>query len=111
MTDLTLTADDLAVRFTPAEKALGILRNVTVPRSAITSAVLVRSWRREVRGLRVGLGLPGIRLLGTWRSRGHKQLVALRRDVPAVRIGLVGASYDELLVSTPDAERLVAELG
>ena len=109
MTDLTVTRDEIVVRFTRTEKALGILRDVTVPRSAVTSAQLVRSWR-EVRGLRVGLGLPGIRALGTWRWRGHKQLVDLRRGVPAVRIELSGAAYDELLVSTPDAERLVAEL-
>lgn len=110
MTDLTLTDAELTVRFTATEKALGILRDVTVPRSAVTSAQLVRSWRREVRGLRVGLGLPGVRALGTWRWGGHRQLVDLRRGVPAVRIGLTGERYDELLVSTPDAERIVAEL-
>ncbi|MDI6910042.1 hypothetical protein [Nocardioides sp.] len=58
-----------------------------------------------------GLAVRFTRLRGTWRSRGHKQLVALRRGVPAVRIGLAGSSYDELLVSTPAVERLVAELG
>lgn len=109
MTDLTVTHDALTVRFTRTEKALGILRDVTVPRSAVTSAALVESWR-EVRGLRVGLGLPGVRALGTWRWRGHTQLVDLRRGVPAVRIGLAGAAYDEILVSTPDAPRVVAEL-
>jgi len=51
MTDLALSHDEISVRFTPTEKVLGILRDVT------------------------------------------------------------GAAYDELLVSTPDAERLVVELG
>ena len=38
----------------------------------------VGTWRDDLRGLRIGLGLPGVWLLGRWVSRGHRQLVALR---------------------------------
>ena len=108
MPNIDLTPDRLTVRFTTAEKILGLVRDFSAPRSAITSVALVESWS-EVRGLRIGLGLPGYRLLGTWRGRGHKQLVALRRGQPAVRFALSGTTYDEVVVSTADAERLVAE--
>lgn len=110
MADIDLTDDALTVRFSRAERLLGIVGDFSAPRSAITSTARVESWSREVRGMRVGLNLPGHWLLGTWRSRGHRQLVALRRGQPAVRFGLTGTKYDEVLVSTADAERLVAEL-
>lgn len=107
MSEVRLAGETLTVRFTRGEKVLGVMGDLEVPRSAITSAALVQSWS-EVRGLKVGLGIP--RLLGTWHRRGRHQLVDLRRGEPAVRMGLRGSAYDEVLVRTPDAERLVAEL-
>jgi len=109
MSEVRLDGETLTVHFTRGEKVLGVMGDLEVPRSAITSAALVQSWS-EVRGLKVGLGIPGRRLLGTWHRRGHHQLVDLRRGEPAVRLGLRGSAYDEVLVRTPDAERLVAEL-
>jgi hypothetical protein len=109
VSELVLDDDRLVVRFSTAEKILGAVRDVSVPRSAITSAARLQSWA-EVRGLRVGLGLPRRRKLGTWRSGGHTQLVDLRRDVPALHLRLAGERYDEILVSTPDAARLADEL-
>jgi hypothetical protein len=70
----------------------------------------VGRWRDDVRGWRVGLGLHGVWLLGTWRSQGHKQLVALRRNRPAVRVVLQGERYDELLVETSDPASVIARL-
>ena len=110
MSVLTLTDDRLDVRFTLGEKVMGLVSDVSVPRSAVAGAAVVQSWRHEVRGLRVGLGLPRVRLLGTWHWKGHKQLVDLRRGVPAVRVTLRDSRYDELLLSTPDAVTLAAEL-
>ena len=108
MADISLSDDRLTVQFSTAEKILGLVRDFSAPRSAITSVAAVESWS-EVRGLRIGLGLPGYRLLGTWRAKNHKQLVALRRGEPAVKFTLTGTTYDEVVVSTADAERLVAE--
>lgn len=110
MATITVGPDDqVRVTFPTSEKVLGLVRDVRVPRSAVRSAHPVRSWR-EVRGWRVGLGLPTIRLVGTWRRRGGKQLVSLRRGVPAVRLELDGMGYDEILVSTPDASRVLEQL-
>lgn len=102
---LEIVDHQLHVRFSRVERLLGLVRDVRVPLSSVTAVSRLGSWS-EARGLRVGLGLPGICLLGTWRWRGRRQLVALRRGRPALRIWLHGEKYDELLVSTPEAELL-----
>lgn len=105
MSWLEIDGHHLRVRFTRAEHVLGLVRDQRVPLTSIESVELVRSWR-EARGVRVGLDLLGLRRIGTWRRRGHRQLVSLARGVPALRIGLRGEKYDELLISTPEVELL-----
>ncbi len=109
MATITVDADRLRVTFPTTEKLLGVVGDLDVPVSSVLSAHEVASWR-EVKGWRMGLGLPGVWLLGTWRWRGHKQLVALRRNRPAVRVVLRGEKYDEVLVETPDPEAVLARL-
>lgn len=110
----TLSIDDhrLRLHFSRGEKVLGaITRDLDVPLSSVTSAQRVdEGWSRAVHGLRVGLGLPGFRLLGTWRKRGLRQLVDLRRAEPFLRIRLRDERCDEVLVSTPDADLLLDRL-
>ncbi len=110
MAEITVDGDRLRVTFPLKEKLLGLVRDLDVPVSAVTEAREARSWREDVRGMRVGLGLPGVWLLGRWVSRGHRQLVALRRHRPAVYVALSGQKYDELLVETPDPAAIVARL-
>lgn len=110
MATIRVDADRVTVTFSWAEKLLGLVTDVTVPRSCVRSVSPVESWWRDVHGWRVGLGMPGLWLLGTWRGRSSKQLVALRRGAPAVKIGLSGARYDELLISTPDAVSITRAL-
>jgi hypothetical protein len=50
-------------------------------------------------------------LLGHWIARRHRQLVALRRNRPAVYVQLKGEKYDELLIETPDPAGIIALLG
>jgi hypothetical protein len=116
MTTLHVEGNDLALRFTTFEKIAGLVRDTRVPLSSIRSVEVVEDGLAAAKGLRApGLGLPGIRKLGTWRTLGAKSLVSVRRDVPAVRITLDGERYDTLLVSTPDAaaiaDRLAATTG
>jgi hypothetical protein len=108
----TITADAMTVRvaFATREKLLGLVRDYEVPTSSVTGARLVGSWKADVRGLRVGLGLPGVWLLGTWIGRGHRQLVALRRNRPAVYVSLRGEKYDELLIESEDPAGIIARL-
>ncbi|MCD0483249.1 hypothetical protein LO771_12735 [Streptacidiphilus sp. ASG 303] len=114
MTTVRLTATGLDVRFTAWEKALGLVRDVRVPLAAITGAEAVPAADSlaAVRGLRApGLGVPGVRRLGTWRGRGRKALVSVRRGQPALRVRLTGQPWDELLLGTDDAAALAAALG
>jgi hypothetical protein len=112
MSRVTIVDQRLCLRFSRAEKVMGVLRDLEVPLDRVLAAdPLQESWWRVVRGWRLGFSLPRVRLLGTWWWRRKRQLVDLRRGRPALRIVLRdGCPYDELLVSTPDADGLLAQL-
>ena len=101
MIDVDLTADRLRLHFSASEIVAGLVHDLDEPLSAVSSVALLRDPWHEVHGWRIGLGLPGVWMLGTWWRPGGRQLVALRRDQAALRIRLRGAHYDELLISTP----------
>jgi hypothetical protein len=98
MASITVEGPTVRVSFSRREKLLGLVRDYAAPVASVTAAREVGLWRRELKGLRVGLGLPGVWLLGTWYARGHRQLVALRRHRAAVRVELRGEKYDVLLI-------------
>jgi hypothetical protein len=111
MATLQLSETTLTVRLTRAEKISGLLRDVEVPRSAVRDVEVVPDGLTAARGLRSpGLGLPGVRKIGTWRQRGEKTMVCVRRDQPALRIRLDGQRYDTLLVGADDAASLAEAL-
>jgi hypothetical protein len=109
----TLQIDDgvLGVRFTRGEKALGILCDVDLPLSQVSEIDVVADGLSAATGLRApGYALPWRRKLGTWRRRGHKTMVDVRRDQPAVRLRLRDHRYDEMLLGCADAESMAAAL-
>ncbi len=111
MATIESTPTTLTVRLSRAEKFFGLLRDLEVPRSAITAVEVVPAGLAAVRGLRApGLGLPGVRAIGTWRRRGEKTYVSVRRDQPAVRVSLTGQRFDTVLIGADDAAALAAEL-
>jgi hypothetical protein len=111
MATVTTTPQALRVTLTTAEKVLGLLRDLEVPRSSVTSVEAVADGLAATHGLRApGLGLPGVRKIGTWRARGEKSLVSVRRGQPAVRVRLAGQRFDTLLVGADDAAAVAAEL-
>lgn len=111
MATVHTSPSELSVRFPPVEKVAGLVRDVQVPRSAITAAELVPDPLAALHGLRApGLSLPGVRKIGTWRGKGSKVLVSIRHDQPAVRIRLTGQRYDSLLIGADDAAALVDSL-
>jgi hypothetical protein len=104
MARLTVIDDELHVDLSTREKLAGLLRDVRVPLTAVRDVAVEDNALSAVRGLRApGLAIPGRAKIGTWRRPGRRGLVVARRGVPAVRVALSGARYDELLVSTPDA--------
>lgn len=111
MATLQRTDSTLVLRLTRGEKIAGLLRDVVVPLSAVREVEVVADALAAARGLRApGLGLPGRRKIGTWRRRGERTLVSVRRGQPAVRIRLRGQRYDTLLVGSDDAAALAAGL-
>jgi hypothetical protein len=111
MASLATTPDRLRLTLTRFEKITGLLRDVDVPRSAVTGVDVVTEPLAGARGLRApGLALPGVRKVGTWRRPGEKALVSVRRGQPAVRVRLRGQRFDTLLVGANDAAALAARL-
>ena len=111
MATVQLTPTTVTVRFTRAEKIWGLLRDVELPRTAVRHVEVVPDPVSAPRGLRApGLALPGRRKIGTWRHRGEKSLVSVRRGQPAVRLRLEGAAYDTVLVGSDDAAALADAL-
>ena len=111
MATLQVLPPVLTLRLTRGEKFAGLLRDVDVPLSAVRAVEVVPDAVAATRGLRApGLGIPGVRRIGTWRSPGLKALVCVRRGQPAVRVRLEGQRWDELLIGADDAEAVVATL-
>jgi len=111
MATLQLTPSTLSLHLTRGEKIAGLLRDLDVPRSAVVDADLVAEPLTDVRGLRApGLALPRRRKIGTWRRRGERTLVSVRRGQPAVRVRLTGQRFDALLIGADDAASLAADL-
>ena len=111
MTTITTTDTTIRLRFRLWEKVAGLIRDLDVPISAITAVEVAPDGLAGATGLRApGLGLPGLRKIGTWRGRGHKSLVNVRRHQPALRLRLAGQKFDEVLVGADDAVALGEQL-
>jgi hypothetical protein len=111
MAQLNIGADDLEVRFTLAEKILGLVSDQRFPLSAITDAHAEPDGVRAVHGLRSpGLSLPGVRRIGTWRGRGVRTLVSVTRRQPALVVRLSGQRYDGLVIGCAKPQEYVAQL-
>jgi hypothetical protein len=111
MATMQLTPTTVSVRFTTAEKIIGLVRDVELPRTALRGAELVPEPLTAMRGLRApGLALPGRRKIGTWRRPGERTLVCVRKGQPAVRVRLESDRYDTLLIGADDAAALAESL-
>jgi hypothetical protein len=111
MATLQVRPPVLSLRLTRFEKIAGLLRDVDVPLSAVRDVAVVDDALAATRGLRApGLGLPGVRKIGTWRGAGEKMLVCVRRGQPAVRVRLGGQRWDTLLIGADDPAAVAAGL-
>jgi hypothetical protein len=111
MATIHLTPTTLSLRLTRFEKIAGLLRDVEVSRSVVVGAEVVDEPLRNLPGMRApGFGLPGVRAIGTWRRRGQRTLVCVRRGQPAVLVRLTGVRYDALLVGDDRAAESVRSL-
>lgn len=111
MSTLTLTPDALLIELSAAEKVSALHGDLSIPLTAITDVDVLADGLAAAHGLRApGLGLPGVRKLGTWRSTDGSEFVDVRRDEPALRSRLRDQQHASVLVSTPEAESLAVRL-
>jgi hypothetical protein len=111
MSTIHVTGDAVEIHLSPAEKIGALHGDLRVPRRAIRAAEVVEDGLAATCGLRApGLAIPGRVKIGTWRGRRATLFVAVRRGEPALRLALYEQRYDTVLVSTPAAAALAAEL-
>ncbi|MBY8874950.1 hypothetical protein K7640_24275 [Micromonospora sp. PLK6-60] len=107
MATIDVGTDRIRVRLSRAEKLWALRGDLTFPRSAVREVTVEPDGLAATRGLRApGLGLPGVRKVGTWRRRGGRELVSVRAGQPAVRITLDGQWYNSVLVGADQPEDL-----
>jgi hypothetical protein len=111
MATFSVNHDHLQLKLTGGEKLAGLHGDIDVPLGAVRGVEVEPDPIAAVHGWRApGLGLPGRKKIGTWREHGRRRFVVARAGVPAVRVTLSGGEPDELLVSTPQAAQVAAEL-
>lgn len=111
MSNLTLHADRVDLELAPAEKVAGLHGDVTIPLTSITDVEVVPDALGAAHGLRApGLSVPGVRKIGTWRTRDGSELVVARRGEAGVRITMTGQSLASVLVGLDDAEGFATRL-
>ncbi len=101
-------AGELRVRFSAWERLAVWRDEVVVPLAAIKAVELVEEPVARARGGRAGVLVSGVLKVGFWGlGTGVRQLVSVRRGVPALRVEVdraaSGLSCDELLISARNA--------
>jgi hypothetical protein len=107
-----LSEEKIEVRLARTEKVLGLLRDISVPRSDISDVQVLDDPLREVMrsGLKVGLRLPW--LYYVCRSIRLDQAWAVRRGVSALSFAVRNqGALERVTVSTPEARELARRLG
>jgi hypothetical protein len=113
MAELTVQGDRVVLRLSLTERVFGLVTDdISVPRSAVAAARVVRPARDGIRGIRApGAGWPGTIALGHWRGRGYHDFVAVYGNHAGVVLELTGQRFDRLVVSVDDPDAVVASLG
>ncbi|MFC3452553.1 hypothetical protein [Amycolatopsis speibonae] len=115
MTKVDIASGCVRVRFSSWERLAVWRDEVVVPGSAIKAVELVEAPVGQARGGRAGVLVSGVLKVGYWGlGTGVRQLVSVRRGVPALRIsidrGVAGLPFDEVLVSVRNAAELAGVL-
>ena len=111
MADVIIDDDTVTVSLSAFEKLEALHGDVTVPRSAIKRARAVPDGMAEVHGIRApGTALPGVVLVGTWRSGAGATFAVCHGRKPAIVIDLDGEPFDRLVVTVGDPEGVLCSL-
>jgi hypothetical protein len=108
---ISLEHDTLTIRLGPLERLFAVRGNLSLPLRHIASAESVPDGLAAVTGLRApGLSVPGRTKFGTWRRRQGTTVVLVRGRGPALRIRSTTGRARDVLVSTPHAAELAAQI-
>lgn len=111
MVTIALERDSLDIHLGPFERLFAARGDLRLPLHHIDSAESVPDGLAAVTGLRApGLGVPGWAKLGTWRRREGSTVALVRGRGPALRIRSTVGRARDVLVSTPHAEQLAAQI-
>ncbi len=113
MPKLVLKDDKLIIRLSPSEKLAACRGDVTVNGIAIRgAAVMDKNWWKNL-GLRIGTGLPGVIIAGTFLQPGDRAFVSwTRKHGLPLEITLAakmdpkarGTKYTRIVIGVEDAQ-------
>lgn len=99
MAGLRIEGEELVVELSGLEKLGGLTRGVRVPLSAVTGARQTDEPYAELRGIRVGTGIPWVIVLGRMVYVGGTDFVAVYGTGRTAVIDLRDQRFRRLLVS------------
>ncbi len=107
MSTLQIENGTVTIHLTTGEKVAGVHGDIEFPLSAVTAVEVVPDALASALKLRApGMSLPGVRKVGTWRSREGAEFVVAAAGQPGVRLHLQGQKLSSVLVGDPDADEL-----
>lgn len=101
----------VTIQLSMAEKAESLHRDLTVPRSSISGVRVVSSAEDEVHGFKlVGSGIPGVIMVGTFRSSERSTFALCHGNGRGIVIDLTGEHYDRVVLTIDNPEQAASEL-
>lgn len=109
--NLVITGEDVTIAMSATEKAEAFHRDLTVPRSSVTSVRVVQDAMAEVHGMRMpGAHFPDVIMVGTWRSPAGNTFAVCHGHGSGVVIDLTGQHYDRIVMTLDNPEEAIAGL-
>ena len=110
MAKISINPANLRVELTLGEAFWGFHKSITVPGKQVVGAqALSKGWWKTL-GMRVGTGLPGVMIAGTYIRKGDRAYVNWKRGEQVLQINLSGHKYSRIVVGVRDAEALAEEI-
>lgn len=107
MSTLHIENGTVTLHLTTGEKVAGIHGDLEFPVTAVTSVEVVPDALAAVHGMRApGLSLPGVRKVGTWRTKEGSEFVVASAGQAGVRLHLKGEKLSSVLIGDADADEL-----
>jgi hypothetical protein len=112
MASLRVHPDRLEIHLTPAERTLSLRRDdIVVQRENIRSVAITDDPWIWIRGIHSpGVEVPLVLAVGTWKSHGGKDFLAIKGKRQAVVIDLIDEEFSRVVLSTKHAVDLIASL-